>query len=322
MLPKSFIGLIAAGLVVLAVLGFAYVLLGPGSRPTVPPLPSPNGYDELLKAVEKLREAQSRDRKRTHYRDLNAAELRQLVERNAGALASARAALILESRVPPPVPVRRPSPNAGRTDDVGAMMEVARAALEEKAFTGFKELALAFAAEGRLAELEGRHADAARSYLAAIQLGHAGSRGGGMLHKLVGAACEALGLDHLRVLIPQLNAQQCRELITSMEAREAQRESFKQVLRNEKAYLRRRFGLGVQLAGIVHFRATQQSHAKTKKKLAERELQARTTLVDLAVRAHEQEKSERPKGWTDLVPTYLKAIPLDPSTGKNLDYRF
>ena len=43
-------------------------------------------------------------------------------------------------------------------------------------------------------------------------------------------------------------------------------------------------------------------------------------MVDLAVRAYELERGQRPNEWRDLVPVYLKAVPQDPFTGTNLSY--
>jgi competence protein ComGC len=47
----------------------------------------------------------------------------------------------------------------------------------------------------------------------------------------------------------------------------------------------------------------------------------RLMLVQLAARAYELEKGERPKNLADLVPAYLKAIPQDPLTGTNMVLR-
>jgi hypothetical protein len=43
-------------------------------------------------------------------------------------------------------------------------------------------------------------------------------------------------------------------------------------------------------------------------------------LIQLAARAYELEKGERPKRLTDLVPAYLNTIPQDPLTGTNVAY--
>jgi hypothetical protein len=44
------------------------------------------------------------------------------------------------------------------------------------------------------------------------------------------------------------------------------------------------------------------------------------SLIQLASRAYELEKGERPKGLADLVPAYLKTIPQDPLTRTNVAF--
>ena len=63
---------------------------------------------------------------------------------------------------------------------------------------GLNDLAQAFVAEGRLAEMENRPADAAKSYLDTIHLGNESARGGVLIDELVGIAIEAIGTSHLQ----------------------------------------------------------------------------------------------------------------------------
>jgi hypothetical protein len=48
-----------------------------------------------------------------------------------------------------------------------------------------------------------------------------------------------------------------------------------------------------------------------------REQKFNVVLIDLAARAYELEKGHRPKSFADLVPSYLKAIPKEPSSATN-----
>ncbi len=41
-------------------------------------------------------------------------------------------------------------------------------------------------------------------------------------------------------------------------------------------------------------------------------------MINFAARAYELEKGKPPRNVTDLVPDYLKAVPKDPVTGKDL----
>ena len=51
-----------------------------------------------------------------------------------------------------------------------------------------------------------------------------------------------------------------------------------------------------------------------------RQIRERVLLIKLASRAYELETGRPPKNPADLVPTYLKAIPRNPSTGTNMSY--
>ena len=48
----------------------------------------------------------------------------------------------------------------------------------------------------------------------------------------------------------------------------------------------------------------------------------RSALVEAAARLFELEKGRRPTGYADLVPAYLPAAPLDPTTGKPIAHPF
>ncbi len=87
-----------------------------------------------------------------------------------------------------------------------------------------KRLAQALAAQGQLAELEKHPAAAAESYLTAIRLGVAGSRGGLLIDSLVGTAVEAIGSAGLEKLVPMLDAKQCCQTVAALESCDARRE--------------------------------------------------------------------------------------------------
>ena len=66
-----------------------------------------------------------------------------------------------------------------------------------------------------------------------------------------------------------------------------------------------------------------ESSLKKARQLAEQkfygqEKKTRQLTVALAARACELEKGRRPENAADLTPEYLKAVPKDPASGKNL----
>ena len=273
----------------------ALVIILSRPPPPLPPLPKPNGYDEFVKAGKMV------DERSSDYRDMSEAELRGLVSTNAEALKVARIGLSRECRVP-----------------------LEFTPTEDKHFLELpqvKRLAFMLAAEGKLAELEKRPGDAACSYLDAVRIGHALSRGGVIIDSLVGVAVQAIGTQPLERLVPRLDVKQCRELAAALETIESKRESSDDVLNQEHAWSRRTYGLKGQFIRLVTYRSLKQMEDKLAAKLKAQQARAQLLLVQAAARAYELEKGQRPKTLDDLVPAYLKAIPQDPVTGTNLNYR-
>lgn len=190
----------------------------------------------------------------------------------------------------------------------------------EPELTSFKQLSRALTAEGRLAELEDRRGDAVRSYLDAIRFGQESARGGLMIDKLVGLACEARAEESLRGLINSLDSKQCREVIEVLELIRRKSESAENVLDQEKFYFRHVSGWRDRYVGFLMSRAMKPAQVNLMQKCRDQERKVNVLLLDAAVHAYELEKGERPKSLGELVPSYLKAIPLDPTTGTKLDY--
>jgi hypothetical protein len=185
---------------------------------------------------------------------------------------------------------------------------------------GLKRLAQGLAAEGRLMELEGRPNDAADSYLTAIRLGVATSKGGLLIDSLVGIAIEAIGTSYLEKLALTLNAKQCRQAAAVLETCEAGREPMPTVLARERTWSRRAYGFKWQIARLVMFKSLRQTEQRAVAKVNTLQTRERVLLIQLASRAYELEKGERPKGLADLVPAYLKTIPQDPLTRTNVAF--
>ena len=117
---------------------------------------------------------------------------------------------------------------------------------------GFKRLARAFAREGRLAEMENRTGDAAKSYLDTIRLGNESARGGVLIDELVGIAIEAIGTSHLQKLVDQLDAKTCRETAAALETLDSQRQTWNEVMQQESDWSRRTFpGLRNELIRLM-----------------------------------------------------------------------
>ncbi len=159
---------LALGTVFLVALGLVVF------RPTQPPspLPNPNGYDDFL-AADKLVVGDA-----LNLYDVKDEELRTVVGQNRAALQAVRQGLTKECQMP-------------LTNDAAYLSQ------ETEHLIRSRKLAYQFIGEGKLAEIEARRADAVQSYLDAIRFGLEVGRGGLMIEKLVGIACERPGLQAL-----------------------------------------------------------------------------------------------------------------------------
>lgn len=291
-------------LIVLFILAFPFIVLFgflisqiAGPLPPIPPLPNPNGYDDLVKAGKMV--AVNAKVNTTFYGDMGEAQLQEVVSTNAAALALARAGLSNQCRVP----VQHSEIWSNHLSDLASL----------------KFLAQAFDAEGKLAEMENRPNDAAKSYLDVIHLGNESARGGGLTDQLVGIAIKSMGTSPLQKLVPQFDAKSCRETVAALETLDAQGQT--------RGFFSLRY-LRYQLAKLMESSAakkkeedqTRNAQSATKQKLQKQQARTQELLIDLAARAYELDKGKPPASLADLVPDYLKAIPQDPFTGTNMVY--
>ena len=185
-----------------------------------------------------------------------------------------------------------------------------------------KALTQALSAEGRLAELEHRNADAVRSYLDAMRLGHEAARGGPLIDGLVRLAIEGIASTGLQSVATNLNAAECREVIVALETIGKKEESFEDVMKNEKDWVRRSYSFYQRTVGsfarLFNVGSIKQNMQKAEQKFQIQAQKRRALLMGVAARAYELEKGQRPKTALDLVPDYLKEIPKDPIGGTNM----
>lgn len=266
--------------------------------PPIPPLPNPNGYENLVKAGEMIPADIG------NFDKTSPADLQKLVAANAQALALARAGLSNECRV--------------TTQFTKTYMDLDHHFVE---LSAMKNLAHALIAEGKLAELEIHPGDAAKFYLEAVHLGNASARGGLLIDQMVGTAGEAIGTRALAKIAGGLDAQSCRETAATLETLDAQRQTWPEVMQQEQAWSRRTFpGLRDRFAAMMTANSMKKMYEKAGQKFAEQQTKTRQLVVQFAARAYELDKGHRPASLTELVPDYLKAVPQDPFTGTNMVY--
>jgi hypothetical protein len=281
---------VVAALLVVA----ALVLTRNQPPPASPPLPKQNGWDDIVQAGRMVADNTS------DFSTMSEVDLRALSLKNSEALKLARTGLTHACQVP----LDCLAPNHTYFTHLAPI----------------KRLAQAVTAEGRLAELGNRPADAAEAYLTVIRLGYASGRGGLLIDSLVSMAFGAMGTVNMERLTPKLDAKQCREAATILESCEELSEPAPAMLARERAWYRRACGFKGQISDIINFRSIKQVEQRSVARLTTQRIRERVLLIQLASRAYELERGERPKTLGNLVPVYLKAIPQNPVTGTNMAY--
>lgn len=270
-------------------------LRSPGSF-SPEPLPAPNGYTNLLQAAKGLvGETPGGD-------STNWAAIQYYTEKNQPHLRQARAALEQSFQVP--------------LESTEIYL-----ALHLPEISRLKAAAQALALQGRLASHEDRWLEAASNYVDIVRLGYKMSEGGVILDKMVGVACEAIGLGQLEQWLPATPVKgglgPLLALLESVSTNgQAQVES---VIRREKVFASEVYGWRGRLVSLVNHRSLQDAIDRTRQKSLQTELRKRRLLLRLAQHAFALERGQPPTSAADLVPTCLKAIPLDPETGKSLE---
>jgi hypothetical protein len=280
---------------VLAMVVLLIITLGPSSAPA--PLPNPNGYDDFLKAAA----ATTGDV--GNYPAMSNAALRELVTTNAEALRLLRIGLTRKCAVPP---------DTALTNISGMISDLA----------GMKRLAQLLAAECLLHQQDNQPIQAIRAALDAIQFGNEISRGGVLINRLVGVACEAIGRAPLARLAPSLTTEQARQVITELEKIDSTRVTWDEVCRAEGRYARHY--LSANPNPIVWAVGWWQNRA-AKKRASDRHntviAQERLLAAELALRCYCPDKGSAPAHLEDLVPGYLAKVPQDPFSGQPMIYR-
>jgi len=268
----------------------AYVFLAPSSpKPT--PMPNPNGYDDFVKAGSITLD--------THrfFNDMSHDELTTFFSTNKTMMEIGRIGLTHECKMPDDYSV----------DYVGRYIEETRS---------IRELASAFCAKGKLAELDGRTNEAVECFLSSIKVGEKSGRGGFIVSKKVDSECERIGRSGLGAFTNSLPSSECRKIFQTLEAINNTDESWNDVKARERQLMLKSLTLREKIACWREFLPGSQDRYKPS---FQTNILRRTELMlTFAARAYELEKGRRPTNTAELIPSYLKKILQDPVTGTNI----
>jgi hypothetical protein len=304
--------LLGLGGVILAFILWS-ALGGPGAGsvplPESPPLPVPNGYDEVLEAARVIEQSGTTGAK-LDLTNADEAVLAPVVAANREALARARKGLDASFQVP-----------------VVYHMDYVMNVLMRDLGSIRAGVARGLTAEGRLALAQGRTDDSVRSFVDLVRLGDAISHRVPMIAYLVSVAVQSTGLHNLRDFRAKLSVEQCRRVIELLEETDQKRERAAQVALCETRFMNanvRKMGL---IAGIsmklTGLQAKEVAKATSMLEATERRQNAarRLLLADLAIRVYRQEHGEDPPDLSALVPSILKSVPIDPYSDQPLRYQ-
>jgi hypothetical protein len=285
--------LIAISITAILIIGVFLALWNPNLPPVIT-MPISNGYNAFMQAGVQVAQPSS------DFARMNEVELHYLVEANSNALQTARSGLAEKSRVPLQFSQQYLLKH-------GVEMQQIRL------------LGQAFAAEGRLTEMEHRTNDAARAYLDTVRLGISSRQGGTLIDTMIGNVVEALGTTRLQHIVSGLDARASTEIANELEASEADAESWEQVLEDENNWSRQAFpGFQYRLVVLLNRNQIRANQVKAKQTFMEHQSNTHRLMLDLAAHAYELDKGHRPASAADLIPAYLKAVPIDPTTGKEM----
>jgi hypothetical protein len=263
------------------------------------PLPNPNGYDTFVEAGSAVPGRTSISGIYYDVDTMSHDEVASWVDAASNALQLVRIGLQQACQVPWPDFSDSDSNRVERLKDL-------------------KLVAYTLMTEGRLAEMENRPADAAKSYLDTIQLGISSYRGGLLIDELVGRAIEDLGARRLPRLKAALDAQSCRDIASRLEALDSGRELWNNISELERYRDRNHPGLRYRLTRLFTGAWEEKYLQSEQERFEQQSANTRRLAVEFASRAFELDHQQKPASFADLVPAYLKNIPQDPLTGTNM----
>ena len=167
-------------------------------------------------------------------------------------------------------------------------------------------------------EMDGRTNDAAGIYLEGIRYGAELGRGGVLISELVSIACENVAMSRLQRLSDSVTAGKCREIAAALQTVDAREEPIAGTLEDERLWSKRTFGIRGQFESLLMHKQQAAMTARAVAKIQATQLRRRQLILDFTAQAYELEKGKPPQSVADLVPEYLKAVPKDPVTGKDM----
>jgi hypothetical protein len=293
---KLWLALILLGAALTAALAY---FAWPRGIPGPPPLPSPNGYDDLV-AAGTMVVGEPPD-----VRTASVDQLRQFVDANQAVIDRILLGLSRECGVP----------IEHSQGHIGAAME---------RMNHVRAAGRVLAAEAKLAVQEERIADAAKSYLNLVRLGNELARGGLVLDRQMGNAFERDGIAGLQGLRTRLDGELGRDVLGALVEINQRAEPVQAAIDREHDFQDALIA-DMGIAGVLNGRKLRQmarsAEPPFKSKATAVRQAARLLIIELALERHVQQTGSPPESLEDLVPRYLAVVPHDPQDDRPFVYQ-
>lgn len=192
--------------------------------------------------------------------------------------------------------------------------------------SGLRSVARALVREAELAQQQGRFRDAASISIENIRVGQASTRGGVLIHYLIGIHIEGIGHSTLYSAVAHLDQKSCSDTIAALEQAEHSREPLDEVIERDRIWNENSNGWHRHL--LVVLMDMTDSYGDThetfhRQVLPEVQTIGRLLMVELALRQYQLAHDAWPDTLDELVPQYLREVPTDPfdAEGRPLRYK-
>jgi hypothetical protein len=187
-----------------------------------------------------------------------------------------------------------------------------------------RSVARALMREADLAGQENRPEDAAFSALDNLKMGHACARGGLFVHLLAGAAVEGIGQQSLYRALPNVGDETSERLLTAIDQLDQNREPLTEIIDRERIWAENAYGWFGHLQAVLYecVDGEYKPASYIQDTILRRQALARMMMTELALRRYVTANKSLPEKLGNLVPRFLKRVPIDPFDPKGGELRY
>ena len=254
-------------------------------------LPSPNGYDELVRIGKQFQG--SAIMKELAADVVDEAKLDAAVPKYQAQFAAIRKALDIHSRVPI------------QYDQI--------ADIDTNASGNLRQLAHVLSAKADATLRAGNIDESLACRADTLHLSQSICSGGLLIHYLYASADEGTATDGIYRTIESMNSDQCRAVLRQLANYDQTREDFEGIRERELVWMTKTNGWPNRMGFLLDEMLAQGNvHMVESDVYRKDQAVLRLLLVEVALRAYQLDHGQLPAHLTELVPNYLSSLPDDP----------